>query len=161
MYGYGRPSAYQANQVNTVNKNKLVVMLYDGAIRFVKEARQRAITGDVPGRGLFISKSQKIVMELMNSLNHDKGGEVAKGLNSMYMEANRLLTNANITGQTADLDTVEEMLVDVREAWTKVIGAAGLAPAAQAPVATPVLQTAPVSSSNANAGAAARFAYRA
>lgn len=155
MYGQGRPFAYQANQVNTVNKNKLVLMLYDGAIRFCTEARDRSIKGDIAGRGLFISKTQRIVAELMNALNHEKGGEVAKSLHSLYLEATRLLTDANLRGHRKDFDAVIEMMTEVRDGWVEVIngGAASpvpTTPQAQAPRPTP-----------SAAPAAARFAYRA
>ncbi len=158
MYGQGRGFAYQADQVNTVNKNKLVLMLYDGAIRFCAEARDRSARGDIAGRGQFISKTQKIVAELMNALNHEKGGDVAKSLHSLYLEATKRLTSANLKGHRDDFEAVIEMMTEVREGWVEVINGG-----ATSPIPTPAPQaTAPRPSAPApQPGAAARFAYRA
>lgn len=127
MREYRRPNAYQANQVNTVNKSRLIVLMYDGAIRFVSEAKQRMEAGDIAGHGLYISKAQKIVSELAASLDKARGGDVADSLDKLYTDINRNLTKANIDRNTALLDTALRTLRNVKQAWEQAIASAGKA----------------------------------
>jgi len=129
MSAYGRHVAYQKTQVSTVNKSKLVVMMYEGAIRFIKEAQTEIQKKNIPGRGVSISKAQRVIDELQGSLNHEKGGEVAKNLSSVYVEVNRKLTAANINGDASLLDEALEMLNPIHEAWRKITSGNGAASA--------------------------------
>ncbi len=120
----GKANAYQANQVSTVNNSKLIILMYDGAIRFIKEAIQKIDTKDVAGRGIYISKAQRIVMELENSLDKKRGGQVALNLEKAYQEITRNLTEANINGQASSLRITLKMLDTLRNAWEKIINGA-------------------------------------
>ena len=121
MNGYGKPSAYQATQVSTANKVQLVVLMYDGAIRFITEAKEKAAAGDVPGKGLAISKAQRIIHELTNALDMRRGGEVAVNLSQVYMRINRNLINANVNRKMEELDESLEALRNLRGAWEQVM----------------------------------------
>ncbi|MGK7345115.1 MAG: flagellar export chaperone FliS [Candidatus Nitrospinota bacterium M3_3B_026] len=127
MSEYKRPNAYQANQVNTVNKSKLIVLMYDGAIRFIAEAKQRMDTGDAAGQGLYISKAQKIISELAASLDKTRGGDVADSLDRLYTDINRNLTQANIDRDKDLLDTALDTLRNVKQAWEQAIESANKA----------------------------------
>lgn len=120
MNGYGKPSAYQATQVSTASKVQLVVMLYDGAIKFIAEAKAKSAAGDVAGKGVAISRAQRIIHELSNSLDMRRG-DVAANLSRVYMRINRNLINANINGKLAELDESLEALQRLRGAWEQVM----------------------------------------
>lgn len=129
MRNYGRANAYHATQVSTVSKSKLIILMYDGAIRFIKEAMARINANDIAGRGLYISKAQRIVNELENALDKSRGGEVAVSLEKSYIRINKLLTEANISGELPPLKSSLEMLNTLRSAWEEIIG--GRSPAAR------------------------------
>ena len=121
MRANGRSGAYQATQVSTVSKSKLILLMYDGAIRFITEARRSVEKRDIAGRGVCIGKAQKIINELAGSLDHERGGEVAKSLDNVYAEINKNLTEANINGDASSLDGALAMLRTIKEAWEQVI----------------------------------------
>jgi len=118
---YGRPNAYQSNQVSTVSKSKLILLMYDGALRFIAEAKRSIERNDIAGRGLYISKAQKIINELAGSLDRQKGQDVAASLDKVYVEVNRNLTEANIKGDASYLDSCTVMLNTVKGAWEQII----------------------------------------
>lgn len=121
MYRSGRQNVYEVNQISTASKTKLIILMYDGAIRFVMEARRRLEMKDIPGRGLYICKAQHIINELSSAVNRERGGAVAIHLEKLYFEINMLLTHANIKGDPKLLDTTLNMLRTIREAWEQVI----------------------------------------
>lgn len=127
MSGYGRSSAYQVTQVSTANRVKLVVLMYDGAIRFITEAKEKSIAGDVAGKGVAISRAQRIIHELSNALDIQRGGEVAAGLSQVYLRISKNLINANISGDLSGFDESLESLRSLRSAWEQIM---------QKPVAT-------------------------
>ncbi len=140
MHGYGGQVAYRKTEVSTANKSKLILMMYDGAIRFIKEAKAHIAQGDVANRGLYISKAQKIINELQNTLNYEKGGDVANSLRKVYMEVSKDLTDANIRGDSAKLESAIRTLSPIREAWEKIINNG--ASASPAPQSTPAVRVA-------------------
>jgi len=125
MYGSAHSKTYQSTQVSTVSKPKLILLLYDGAIRFTSEAVTCMEKGDIAGRGVFIGKAQRIIDELSGALDMTKGGRVAKGLSDSYGEMTRLYTRANISGDKKALAEALRMLDKIREAWLDIIGKQG------------------------------------
>ncbi|MBF0292207.1 MAG: flagellar export chaperone FliS [Nitrospinae bacterium] len=121
MIGYGKPSVYQATQVSTANKVQLVVLMYDGAIRFITEAKEKSAAGDVAGKGVAIGKAQRIIHELTNALDMRRGGEVATNLSQVYMRISRNLINANVNRKMEDLDESLESLRNLRGAWEQIM----------------------------------------
>ena len=110
-------NAYRSNEVTTAGKLKLVAMMYEGAIRFMKECMTKIEEGDIAGRGVFISKTQSIVGELQESLNKRTGGEVAENLERVYGLVMSKLTQANITGDKEVLEQAIHIMEDLRSAW--------------------------------------------
>lgn len=113
--------AYKENEVNTASKIKLVIMMYDGSIRFLKECKKKMRENDIAGRGLYISKAQRVISELQVSLNRRKGGEVAENLEKLYSLLISKLTYANIKGDGELIDQSLEILESLRMAWDTVI----------------------------------------
>ena len=114
--------AYKETQIKTANQGRLIVMLYDGAIRFVN----LAIDGLEAGPPQYdqinnhIIKAQDIITELMVSLDRQKGGEIAGNLFKIYIFMSRLLIEGNIKKDITPLDSVRNLLGDLREVWIEV-----------------------------------------
>ncbi len=118
--------AYRQVQIKTANQGKLILMLYDGAIRnldvAIEALPQRQSRYDAVNRSLV--KAQDIVGELMASLDFDRGGEIARNLFTLYVFMNRQLLEANLRKTEKPVQDVRRMLVELRGAWAQVVGKA-------------------------------------
>lgn len=95
-------------------------MLYDGAIRFVGEAREAAARRDVVGRTRAVSRALTIVTELQNRLRLDEGGQVAAELDRLYTYIALRLLDSNVKRDGKALDEVHKLLSTVRDGWARV-----------------------------------------
>ncbi len=110
---------YKKNQIDTADQGKLIVMLYDGAIRFVSKAIELIETPkakDIETIHNSIVRAQDIIAELMSSLNMDVG-EISQRLLSIYMYMNTKLIEANIHKKKEPLEEVRKHLTELRDAW--------------------------------------------
>ena len=114
--------AYQQQAVLTASKEKLVVMLFDGALRHVDRAKRHLASNDVPGVGEALSRAFAIVGELRSSLDHGQGGEIAENLERLYGFVQDRIVVANRDREMAPLDEAREVLVTLKEGWDAVIG---------------------------------------
>ncbi|MBD5427223.1 MAG: flagellar export chaperone FliS [Treponema sp.] len=117
-------SAYQHTAVKTASQGKLVVMLYEGAIKQLTAAEKcfDLVAGKVPAHeiekfGNHIMKAQEIIGELQTSLDMEKGGQIAQNLMSLYVYFNHELMEANINKDKSKIDFVHTMLSQLAEAW--------------------------------------------
>jgi flagellar protein FliS len=122
--GYAR--AYQAQAVLTASPGHLVLMLYDGALRFLGHARDALeAPEEMPRRIEIINtnliKAQNILAELQGGLNLEAGGEFAKTLFRLYDYHNRRLFEANLKKQVAPVVEVEDLVRQLREAWAEML----------------------------------------
>ncbi len=123
MNSYPNPlRAYKETKVRTASQGKLIVMLYDEALKQL----DTAISG-LEGRTKHLDsihnavlKAQDVVTELMVSLDFDRGGEIAKNLFNLYMFFNRQLMEANVRKDTAPIKDVRRLMGDLREAWLQI-----------------------------------------
>ena len=113
-------SVYHENTVNTQSRGRLVVMLYEGAIKFLRHAQQCIDANDIPGRNRYISKTRDILFELNTSLDMEQGGQIAQNLRSLYNFIWRYLGDANLKNDPQMLDKVIGMMDDLAEAWRKI-----------------------------------------
>ena len=95
-------------------------MLYDGALRFVDEARTAHARKDLRARGVAISKTLAIIGELQNTLDMEKGGAVAEQLDNLYTYINSRLLDVTLKQDIAACDEVHKLLSTVRDAWSQV-----------------------------------------
>lgn len=144
--------AYLSTQVTTATQGDLLLLLYDTAIKHIKLAKDKIAERDFAAKGILISKAIEIVSELHESLNKEKGGEVAKNLSKVYFLCNTRLLQANIELNPNRLDEVVGILSGLRQAFAQIIpGQEGMAPASQSavlrsggePEAAPAAATAP------------------
>jgi len=112
---------YQQTQVGTSNPEKILLMLYDGAINFSRIAREKAVNGDRGERGRYVSKAQAVVAELMNTLDHEVGGAISKRLEQLYLYIINEYVNANVENSVASLDNTIRILSILRDTWAEAI----------------------------------------
>jgi flagellar secretion chaperone FliS len=111
---------YQRTSIETASPTRLVVMLYDGAIRFLNKAIPAMETKNYYEQSLYINKTQAIIAHLFATLDYDKGGSVAKALSETYVMMYDTLTAANIKDDVERLRNVASGLRELREAWVEV-----------------------------------------
>ncbi len=111
---------YRQNAVQTASPLQLVIMLYDGAIRFCEMAKTAMADGDLFNQNHYIQKAQRIVLELTSCLDINQGGEIGKNLFSLYTFCYDGLVAANLADKPEDLDAVIAVLKDLREGWTEI-----------------------------------------
>jgi len=120
MSVYNPYNAYNQVQIETADQKKLILMVYDAATRFCREAREAMISGHVSTKGIAIQKAYDAIGELRKSLDMEKGKEVAESLNKLYTFLGHQLTLANLNNDTEVLDSVITVLTDMRETWVMV-----------------------------------------
>lgn len=108
---------YRQIAVQTATQDKLLLMLYDGVIRFVNLARECMKAKEIEAANTFIQKAESIITEFTVTLNMDY--EIAKNLYRIYDFLNWRLTQANIKKDPAMLDVVVEILIDLRSTWAE------------------------------------------
>ena len=111
--------SYKETQIKTATPGKLVIMLYEGAVKFINLALERMNDKHTGYEKVssYIIKAQDIVTELMVSLDFDKGGQIAKNLFGLYLYMNRRLIEANIQKDAGILAEIKKLLTELRTAW--------------------------------------------
>ncbi len=112
---------YKNNHILTASPEQLLIMLYDGAIRFSTIAETAIVENDMANKGKYISKVIAILSEFSNTLDHSVDGELAANLDSLYAYMIKRLTEANIKNDTQPVSEVRTMLSELRETWQKAI----------------------------------------
>lgn len=112
--------AYYQTHVQSRSPLELVVMLYDGALRFCDQAATAMDAGDMPTKAVAMSRAFAILAELQNTLNVKDGGEVALQLDALYAHMNDRLVDANIQRSSAPIRDVMNLLTPLRDAWSQV-----------------------------------------
>ncbi len=115
-----RLAAYQENVVSTQTREKLVVMLYDGAIKFLRQAIPAMEAGDVAEKNTLMQKAQAIIDELNASLNMEGGGELADNLRRLYDFLRRDLVLANIRNDIKRVRDSIGILEDLNSGWKSI-----------------------------------------
>lgn len=123
---------YLRNQVMSAKPEQLRLMLFDGAIRFLNLGRKGLVDKNYDVSYTNISKAQKIVLELSNSLNRDVMPEVTEKLSALYTYIYRLLIEATTQRDTEKLDEAVKLIKYERETWAMLIEKAATEPASGA-----------------------------
>jgi flagellar secretion chaperone FliS len=113
-------NAYKQSEVSTSSQGKLILMMYEGAIKFTKMALQSMDKGDIAGKAKYIGKTHDIVNELSVSLDLKNGGEVTARLETLYQYILRQLTLANIKSDRQALESILKVLEPLLDAWSQV-----------------------------------------
>lgn len=112
---------YQRTEVLTANKETVLLMLYAGAIRFIKAAIEGTRNSDRMRKCENISRAQKIVSELRSTLNHEIGGEVSANLEALYDFMTRRLLEAVVSDDIQGLEECLHLLEDLSKAWEQAV----------------------------------------
>lgn len=121
MYGQAQNAyaAYKQNDVLTASSGKLLIMLYDGAIKFLRFSKVAIDEENIESRNKYICKAQDIISELMATLNMDY--EISHSLFALYEYMKYRLVEANIKKDKEIIDEVLGMLTELRETWEKAM----------------------------------------
>ena len=126
---------YLKTQIQTASREQLILMLYDGAIRFAEQAKDRIAAKDWEGSHGLLIRAQNIVLELLYALDRKAGGAVADNLAGLYSYCYHRLVGANIHHDPVKIDECNNILRGLREAWAQAI--LSLKKGAQAPAGAP------------------------
>src|SRR5215212_946182 len=117
MNPYASPQAYRSSSVMTASAGQLVVMLYDGAARFLRQAEMATEEGAMAHAGDRIARAEAIIDELMITLDHERGGEISQRLQGIYVFCKKLLIEARIERTAEPLRQTAKLLGELREAF--------------------------------------------
>ncbi len=113
-------TAYKENTVTTQPRGRLIVMLYEGAVRFLHQAIEEIEAGNIEGKGAYITKATDIINELNCVLDVEAGGDVAGDLRRLYQFMIRHLLQAGIRNDTQMIREVIDLLEDLNEGWKAI-----------------------------------------
>lgn len=114
--GYGA-NRYKQTAVQTATPGQILILLYEGAIKNVKKASECIDAKDTAGKGLYIGKTHDILNELVNTLNFEVGGDIARNLERLYNFMIEQLIRANSENSKEALSTVLKNLEILLEGW--------------------------------------------
>jgi flagellar secretion chaperone FliS len=114
MKGIG---AYQDTAVTTQTRGRLIVLLYEGAVKFLKLAISEIEAGNWEAKGRYINRATDIINELNTVLDMEAGGEIAQNLRKLYAFMVRHLGEANIKRDPQMIREVIELLTELNEGW--------------------------------------------
>ncbi len=112
--------AYKQVEIGTSDSVKIISMLYDGAINFIKIGKEKLKEGDIAAKGLYLGKASSIVGELTSSLNMEAGGEIARNLRRLYDFVLDRLLHGNMRNDVDALENAEKVLGILRDGWKQV-----------------------------------------
>ena len=112
---------YKTIQMNTTDRGQIIIMLYDGALRFLARAREKIQERDMAAKGMYISKAIDIINELDSSLNMDAGETVAENLRNLYFLCTSRLLMANLKLDLEILDSVVSILTVLRDSFAEAM----------------------------------------
>src|SRR5258708_37284471 len=110
MYNKIAHKQYNIVHITTVDRGRLLLMLYDGCLKFPHQAKDGLEAKDIPKFAKFLSKSQAIISELMLTLDFEKGGQIARDLDRLYDFMLFYLTEANLEKNPSKIQRVIELL---------------------------------------------------
>jgi flagellar protein FliS len=126
---------YREAAILSASPGQLVLMLFDGALRFTEAAARGGDEPDFVRRNEQIHnnvlRAQAILTELQATLNHDAGGEFAGTLFRLYDYMQEQLRKANLEKQIEPIRLVQRLLSEIRDAWAEMLVQSSAAPAAE------------------------------
>ncbi len=112
---------YKSTAVLSASKEQILLMLYEGAIKFTKLAIQAAESKNIAERGKNIMRAYDIILELQVSLDHKVGGDLAKQLDQLYTYVLDQYTKANMHGDISGLHSSIKVLENLYDGWKQVL----------------------------------------
>ena len=122
-YTASHSAAYRQQSILTATPGQLVVMLYDGCLRFLNQAAYAMRGGDITESNARLSRAEAIIEELHSTLDMEKGGVVASRLQGIYVFCSKHLIEARLSREPQNIEKVSELLSELRDAWAQVAAA--------------------------------------
>lgn len=110
---------YRENQVTTASRGQLLLMVYDGLLRFLAEAKQAMSEQKYEQQNTNIAKAQNLLLELLCTLDHDIQPELANNLDRLYRYMYDRLTWANVHDEEQTITEVARLISELRSAWAE------------------------------------------
>jgi flagellar secretion chaperone FliS len=111
--------AYQTNAIHTAPPEQLVVMLYDGCLRFLRRAEAAAEEGRRPQVTEGVARATAIIMELNATLDMELGGDIAQNLRSLYFFLHRHLLEASREASAEKVRQAIDLVAELRGAFAE------------------------------------------
>jgi flagellar protein FliS len=121
-YAGNQTAAYRQQAILTAPPGRLVVMLYDGCLRFLFQSAHAMREGDRQTSLQRMRRAEAIIDELTVTLDHDRGGVIASRLHGIYAFSRKLLMEAWREGDADKIDEVSGLLSELRDAWAEIEG---------------------------------------
>ena len=122
-YTASHSAAYRQQSILTATPGQLVVMLYDGCLRFLHQAAHAMRGGDMAETNARLIRAEAIIDELHATLDLEQGGVVASRLQGIYVFCNRHLLEARSAQEPEMIEKVSELLAELRDAWAQIAAA--------------------------------------
>lgn len=120
MNQYGA-KAYHKTAVKTASKEKILLMLYESCIRYLKKCKAAMEKKDYAEKGMALGKAQDIINELTNSLNFELGGDIAKQLEALYVHLFDHSSKANIDNDPEKIAHCIKIMETLYSGWKEAI----------------------------------------
>jgi flagellar protein FliS len=117
--------AYRQTQVVSRTPLELVVMLYEGLVRFLVAAEEAVYRRDIAARSAAMSRALAILFELQNTLNMERGGEIAVSLDNLYRYISLRLIDAAASNDAAPIAETIKILRTLQEGWQSIAAGEG------------------------------------
>lgn len=114
-------TGYKQTVLATTDRVKIILMLYEGAINYMRIAKQKIENRDILSKGTYISKATLIITELSNVLDMEKGGEISENLRNLYNFILKQLLYANLNNDVKALDEAEKVLSTLKDGWKEMM----------------------------------------
>jgi len=111
--------AYERTYVETADQRQLILMLYDGAIRFMRKGIVRIEANDIEAAHNYLVRSRDILAELLATLKPEKAGEVGTNLKRLYVYIFNRLVEANLTKNKELVVECVKLMSTLREGWAQ------------------------------------------
>lgn len=112
---------YKNTAVKTASKEKILLMLYEAAIKYIKLAKKATEENRISDKCNYITKTHDIISELSATLDHSQGPEVAEQLESLYSFCVNHLIKANMDNNVEALDSVQKVMTTLHEGWVAAV----------------------------------------
>ena len=114
-------NAYKKTAVTTASKEQLLLMLYEAAIKHLKRAGDCCQKNDLAGKGMAVGKAHDIINELLNTLDFNAGGDIARKLESLYNFMIEEIMKGNMENDVTRFAQVQKLMENLLEGWKGAI----------------------------------------
>jgi flagellar protein FliS len=121
MAAYSTAQRYQQAQLATVDRGRLLLLMFDGGLTFLARARGSLERNDLSGFAHQLARAQAVIAELMHTLDHKAGGEIAANLERLYQFMLEHLVDANLQKSVRHLEDVHRLLGIVAGAFQEIL----------------------------------------